>query len=194
MKVSLQMASVQYVHTQRFQAEVVAFVQHFTQLQDVLGRQRAAVEGQAVSRRRRHRHQTPERLRRSPEPVDAVLQVREHPQRASRVLLDIEAGAPVILVPESSSSPRLVVANLGQLRVQNRFLSAGAHGTFSLKDKVEKLTMAHAFFPSLVSHASLALSALTPQLYLLINPLNQLKHLNDQCSLLVHKSKSNILE
>lgn len=48
-KVSLQMASVQYVHTQRFQADVVAFIQHFTQLQDVLGRQRAAVEGQAVS-------------------------------------------------------------------------------------------------------------------------------------------------
>jgi len=48
-KVALQMASVQYVHTQRFQAEVVAFIQHFTQLQDVLGRQRAAIEGQAVS-------------------------------------------------------------------------------------------------------------------------------------------------
>uniref|UniRef100_A0A8C9YSV9 Vacuolar protein sorting 13 homolog D n=1 Tax=Sander lucioperca TaxID=283035 RepID=A0A8C9YSV9_SANLU len=126
-KVSLQMASVQYVHTQRFQAEVVAFIQHFTQLQDVLGRQRAAMEGQAV---------------------------RDHPQRASRVLLDIEAGAPVILIPESSRSPRVIVANLGQLRVQNCFLPAGAHGTFSLRDKVEKLTMAHAFFPSLVSHAA----------------------------------------
>ncbi|CAK6974430.1 intermembrane lipid transfer protein VPS13D isoform X2 [Scomber scombrus] len=121
-KVSLQMASVQYVHTQRFQAEVVAFIQHFTQLQDVLGRQRAAMEGQAV---------------------------RDHPQRASRVLLDIQAGAPVILIPESSRSPRVIVANLGQLRVQNCFLPAGAHGTFSLQDKVEKLTMAHAFFPSL---------------------------------------------
>ncbi|KAI9532529.1 hypothetical protein NQZ68_031231 [Dissostichus eleginoides] len=126
-KVSLQMASVQFVHTQRFQAEVVAFIQHFTQLQDVLGRQRAAMEGQAV---------------------------REHPQRASRVLLDIEAGAPVILIPESSCSPRVIVANLGQLRVQNSFLPAGAHGTFSLRDKVEKLTMAHTFFPSLVSHAA----------------------------------------
>lgn len=48
-RVRLQMASVVYVHTQRFQAEVVAFMQHFTQLQDVLGRQRAAMEGQAVS-------------------------------------------------------------------------------------------------------------------------------------------------
>uniref|UniRef100_A0A3Q0RXJ4 Vacuolar protein sorting 13 homolog D n=1 Tax=Amphilophus citrinellus TaxID=61819 RepID=A0A3Q0RXJ4_AMPCI len=113
-KVCLQMASVQYVHTQRFQAEVVAFIQHFTQLQDVLGRQRAAVEGQLV---------------------------RDQPQRASRVLLDIEAGAPVILIPESSWSPRLIVANLGQLRVKNCFLPAGAPGTFSLRDKVEKLTM-----------------------------------------------------
>ncbi|CAB1336324.1 unnamed protein product [Coregonus sp. 'balchen'] len=95
MKVSLQMASVQYVHTQRFQAEVVAFIQHFTQLQDV----------------------------------------RERPQRASRVLLDIEAGAPVLLIPESSRSPRLIVANLGQLRVHNSFLPAGTHGTFSLRDK-----------------------------------------------------------
>ncbi|XP_030278179.1 vacuolar protein sorting-associated protein 13D isoform X1 [Sparus aurata] len=107
-KVSLQMASVQYVHTQRFQAEVVAFIQHFTQLQDVLGRQRAAMKGQAV---------------------------REHPQRASRVLLDIEAGAPVILIPESSRSPRVIVANLGQLRVQNCFQPAGAHETFSHRDK-----------------------------------------------------------
>ncbi|XP_056131507.1 intermembrane lipid transfer protein VPS13D [Lampris incognitus] len=107
-KVSLQMASVQYVHTQRFQAEVVAFIQHFTQLQDVLGRQRAAMEGQAV---------------------------HEHPQRASRVLLDIEAGAPVLVIPESSRSPRVIVANLGQLRVRNSFLPAGTHGTFSLQDK-----------------------------------------------------------
>ncbi|KAM6924954.1 intermembrane lipid transfer protein VPS13D [Xenentodon cancila] len=121
-RVFLQMASVQYVHTQRFQAELVAFIQHFTQLQDVLGRQRAAVEGQAV---------------------------REKPQRASRVLLDIQAGAPVILIPESSWSPRVIVVNLGQLRVQNHFLPAGTRGTFSLQDKVEKLTMAHAFFPSL---------------------------------------------
>lgn len=80
--------------------------------------------------------------------------VRDQPQRASRLLLDIEAGAPVILIPESSWSPRLIVVNLGQLRVKNHFLPAGAYGTFSLRDKVEKLTMAHVFFPSLVSHAS----------------------------------------
>uniref|UniRef100_A0A8D0BUC4 Vacuolar protein sorting 13 homolog D n=1 Tax=Salvator merianae TaxID=96440 RepID=A0A8D0BUC4_SALMN len=108
MRVSIQMASVQYVHTQRFQAEVVSFIQHFTQLQDVLGRQRAAIEGQAV---------------------------RDQAQRAARILLDIEAGAPVLLVPESSRSNHLIVANLGKLKVKNKFLFAGTSGTFSLKDK-----------------------------------------------------------
>ncbi|XP_040843870.1 vacuolar protein sorting-associated protein 13D isoform X2 [Ochotona curzoniae] len=107
-RVSLQMASVQYVHTQRFQAEVVAFIQHFTQLQDVLGRQRAAIEGQTV---------------------------RDQAQRCPRVLLDIEAGAPVLLIPESSRSNNLIVANLGKLKVKNKFLFAGFPGTFSLQDK-----------------------------------------------------------
>ncbi|XP_043780097.1 vacuolar protein sorting-associated protein 13D isoform X5 [Cervus elaphus] len=107
-RVSLQMASVQYVHTQRFQAEVVAFIQHFTQLQDVLGRQRAAIEGQTV---------------------------RDQAQRCSRVLLDIEAGAPVLLIPESSRSNNLIVANLGKLKVKNKFLFAGFPGTFTLQDK-----------------------------------------------------------
>lgn len=101
-------------------------------------------------------------------PLLGLLQVREHPQRASRVLLDIEAGAPVIVIPESSRSPRVVVANLGQLKVQNRFLSAGAHGTFSLKDKVEKLTMAHAFFPSLVSHFALSCTLPAPWALILV--------------------------
>ncbi|KAM9299302.1 intermembrane lipid transfer protein VPS13D [Gastrophryne carolinensis] len=107
-RVSLRMASVQYVHTQRFQSEVVAFIQHFTQLQDVLGRQRAAIQGQTV---------------------------RDQAQRASRILLDIEAGAPVLVIPESSRSNKLIVANLGKLKVKNRFLFSDSPGTFCLKDK-----------------------------------------------------------
>lgn len=64
-------------------------------------------------------------------------QVRDKAQRASRVLLDIEAGAPVLLIPESSKSNSLIVANLGKLKVKNKFLFAGMQGTFSLKNKVE---------------------------------------------------------
>lgn len=71
----------------------------------------------------------------------SLLQLREHPQRASRILLDIEAGAPVILIPESSQSLKVLVANLGRLRVQNSFVLAGAHGTFSSREEVEQRTV-----------------------------------------------------
>lgn len=46
--VELKMSSIRYVHTNRFQSELVAFCQHFLQLQDVLGRMRAASAGQRV--------------------------------------------------------------------------------------------------------------------------------------------------
>jgi len=62
--------------------------------------------------------------------------VRDQAQRYSRVLLDIEAGAPVLLIPESSRSNNLIVANLGKLKVKNKFLFAGFPGTFTLQDKV----------------------------------------------------------
>lgn len=68
-------------------------------------------------------------------------QVRDKAQRASRVLLDIEAGAPVLLIPESSKSNSLIVANLGKLKVKNKFLFAGMPGTFSLKNKVRTLLL-----------------------------------------------------
>ena len=42
------MSSVWYVHTQRFIMEILAFVQHFNQLQDILGRMRAASDGKKV--------------------------------------------------------------------------------------------------------------------------------------------------
>ena len=48
MRLKLRMASVRYIHTQRFVSETLAFVQHFNQLQDVLGRSRAASAGQKV--------------------------------------------------------------------------------------------------------------------------------------------------
>lgn len=72
--------------------------------------------------------------------------MRDKAQRASRVVLDIEAGAPVLLIPESSKSNHLIVANLGKLKVKNKFLFAGSPGTFSLKDKVTKAALCVVFF------------------------------------------------
>ena len=49
MSLVLRMSSVQYVHTKRFQTELVVFFQHYLQLQEVLGRMRAVSEGNEVS-------------------------------------------------------------------------------------------------------------------------------------------------
>jgi vacuolar protein sorting-associated protein 13D len=47
-RIKLRMSSVWYVHTQRFIMEILAFFQHFNQLQDILGRMRAASDGKKV--------------------------------------------------------------------------------------------------------------------------------------------------
>lgn len=49
MKLKLRMSSVRYTHTNKFQMEILGFAQHFLQLQDVLGRMRAASAGKKVN-------------------------------------------------------------------------------------------------------------------------------------------------
>ncbi|XP_022802556.1 vacuolar protein sorting-associated protein 13D-like isoform X2 [Stylophora pistillata] len=102
MSLKLRMSSVQYVHTKRFQTELVVFFQHYLQLQEVLGRMRAASEGNEVS---------------------------WMIGRGSRVALDVKAGNPVILVPRSAKSSHMLVADLGNLTVNNGFLWEGSPGT-----------------------------------------------------------------
>ena len=47
-QVKIHMSSVRYVHTHRFVQETLSFCQHFLQLQEVLGRIRAASAGKQV--------------------------------------------------------------------------------------------------------------------------------------------------
>ena len=49
----------------------------------------------------------------------------------ARILLDIEAGSPIILVPHSSRTTDVLVADLGTLSVKNCFKFDGDSGTFS---------------------------------------------------------------
>ncbi|XP_041352246.1 vacuolar protein sorting-associated protein 13D-like isoform X2 [Gigantopelta aegis] len=98
----LRMSSVRYIHTNRFQSEVVAFCQNFLQLQDVLGRMRAASAGKKVSDKATH---------------------------GTRMQLDIEAGSPIILIPHSSRTDDVLVVDLGRLRITNSFTFDGEEGT-----------------------------------------------------------------
>ncbi|KFM78297.1 Vacuolar protein sorting-associated protein 13D, partial [Stegodyphus mimosarum] len=100
--IKCQMSSVQYVHTQRFLTEVTAFFRHFNEMQELIRKIRLAASGTVVS-------------------TEAV--------RGSRILLDISAGSPVIVIPQSSSLNDVLVADLGQITVRNMFLPAGSKGT-----------------------------------------------------------------
>ena len=48
MKIKLQMSAVQYIHTKRFQSELMAFVTHFSQIQESLRRMRTIAAGNQV--------------------------------------------------------------------------------------------------------------------------------------------------
>ena len=100
----LQMASVVYIHTQRFYAELTAFFQQFLQHQHVMSRIRVASMGASVS---------------------------ETASRGMRLKLDVEAGSPLLLLPVGASSSRLLIMNLGSMKISNRFCSAGESGTIS---------------------------------------------------------------
>lgn len=104
MRLRLRLASVCYVHTQRFAQELLAFVQNFSQQQDVMGRMRAALAGQKISARA---------------------------PRAARIALDIAAGAPVVLLPHSWLSDRLLIMWLGNFELKNCFLVSGKPGTLA---------------------------------------------------------------
>ncbi|KAL3882451.1 hypothetical protein ACJMK2_028789, partial [Sinanodonta woodiana] len=108
-KLKLRMASVRYVHTNRFQSETLAFCQHFLQLQDVLGRMRAASDGKKINETAFH---------------------------SPRLFLDVEAKSPIIIVPHSSKTADVLVMDLGRFSVKNCFKMDGDEGT--LKDKYAK--------------------------------------------------------
>ena len=91
---------------------MLAFLQHFNQLQDVLGRMRAAHAGKKIA---------------------------ETAQRGSRIRLDIEAGAPIVLVPHSSKTTDILVINMGNLTVKNIFLETGKEGTIAYKRLQEQM-------------------------------------------------------
>uniref|UniRef100_A0A2C9LEM5 UBA domain-containing protein n=1 Tax=Biomphalaria glabrata TaxID=6526 RepID=A0A2C9LEM5_BIOGL len=121
MSLKLRMSSVRYIHTNRFQSELIAFAQNFLQLQDLLGRQRAASVGKKIS---------------------------EIATRGSRILLDIEAVSPILLIPHSSMTNCVLVADLGNLKLKNQFLVDGKSGTLRAKSEASLHSQGSDHYPS----------------------------------------------
>ncbi|KAK5644974.1 hypothetical protein RI129_006274 [Pyrocoelia pectoralis] len=109
-QLKLEMSSVFYVHTKRFVVEIQAFFHHFTQLQSVMHGIRAAATSPKVN------------------------------QNKKRLSIILQAGAPVILLPVSSRSSNLLIADLGRLSLTNVFKYSGdldtlSHGNVAAADK-----------------------------------------------------------
>ncbi|KAM7310382.1 vacuolar protein sorting-associated protein 13D isoform X1 [Ixodes scapularis] len=94
-KVKCEMSSVQMVHTHRFFIEVTDFFADFSELQMLL---RAATAGSKANLEACH---------------------------APRVQVEVTAGSPVIVIPQSHSRPDVLVANLGNLTVSTHFRFVG---------------------------------------------------------------------
>lgn len=104
-KITIDMSSVMYVHTKRFVAEIQAFFNHFTQLQSVMKSIRLATSGQLV---------------------------KDEP---TKLLINLQAHSPIIMLPESSKSTNILIVDLGQLLVRNSFKHSGDEGTISMDSK-----------------------------------------------------------
>ena len=110
MRLKIKMASVIYIHTQRFATELIHVIQQFSQLQTIVEKWRAIRAGQNVYEN----------------------------MRGTRVSLSVCAGSPVIFLPlcgEVGSGDKMLVADLGLLEISNKFLWAGDKGTIS---KIER--------------------------------------------------------
>lgn len=89
----IKMSSVRYVHTKRFIAEIQAFVTEFQGLQ------------------------APTLIRK----IKSSESRTNFEQRPAQLRLSIKAGSPMILLPLSAKSNRVIVADLGEFSLENSF-------------------------------------------------------------------------
>ena len=113
-EVMLKMASITYVHTQRFWSVLMDFFNQFQQLQETLNTHRS-------SDQRKEKHQQ----------SVGFLPPAWGTGRGSRIKLNIEADSPMLVLPMSSSSTQVLMADLGFLEINNSFQFAGDQGTIS---------------------------------------------------------------
>ena len=107
------MASITYVHTQWFWSVLMEFFNQFQQLQETLNSHRISSNRQGKQN-----------------PV-SFTPLTFGTGRGSRIKLSILADSPLLVLPMSSSSTKVILADLGFLEISNCFQFAGDEGTIS---------------------------------------------------------------
>ncbi|XP_051053816.1 intermembrane lipid transfer protein VPS13C isoform X2 [Phodopus roborovskii] len=96
-KLSLKVGCIQIVYVHKFFMSLLNFLNNFQTAKEAL----SSATVQAAER--------------------AASSVKDLAQKSFRLLMDIDLKAPVITIPQSSVSPNAVIADLGLIRVENKF-------------------------------------------------------------------------
>ncbi|KAM6944423.1 intermembrane lipid transfer protein VPS13A isoform 1-T1 [Lycodopsis pacificus] len=95
--VTLTVGCIQVIFLNKFVSSMLAFVNNFQEAKEALAEVTVQAAGKAASG------------------------VKELAERSTRIALNVDFKAPIIFLPQSSSSSNVIVADLGLLSVKNRF-------------------------------------------------------------------------
>ncbi|KAG7239597.1 hypothetical protein INR49_028749 [Caranx melampygus] len=113
-KVTMRLGCIQIVYLHKFLMSLLTFVDNFQTAKEAL----SAATAQAAEK--------------------AASSVRDFAQKSFRLSMDIKLKAPLIIIPQSSTSHNAVVVDLGLITVENSFSLLPAEG-FPLPAVVEKM-------------------------------------------------------
>uniref|UniRef100_A0A8C4LBK7 Vacuolar protein sorting 13 homolog C n=1 Tax=Equus asinus asinus TaxID=83772 RepID=A0A8C4LBK7_EQUAS len=115
-KLSLKVGCIQIVYVHKFFMSLLNFLNNFQTAKEAL----SAATVQAAER--------------------AASSMKDLAQKSFRLLMDINLKAPVIIIPQSSVSPNAVIADLGLIRVENKF-SLVSVGHYSFPPVIDKMNI-----------------------------------------------------
>ncbi|NXQ30935.1 VP13C protein, partial [Alaudala cheleensis] len=112
--VCLKVGCIQLVYLHKFLMSLLTFLNNFQTAKETL----SAATVQAAEK--------------------AATSVKDLAQRSFRLAMDIHLKAPVIVIPQSSTSPNAIVIDLGLIQVQNQFVLVSSEGS-SLPPVIDKM-------------------------------------------------------
>ncbi|KAM8907413.1 intermembrane lipid transfer protein VPS13C [Lycaon pictus] len=115
-KLSLKVGCIQIVYLHKFFLSLLNFLNNFQTAKEAL----SSATVQAAER--------------------AASSMKDLAQKSFRLLMDINLKAPVIIIPQSSVSPNAIVADLGLIRVENKF-SLVPMEHYSLPPVIDKMNI-----------------------------------------------------
>ncbi|XP_078809182.1 intermembrane lipid transfer protein VPS13A isoform X3 [Oryzias latipes] len=115
--VTLTVGCIQVIFLNKFLDSILAFINNFQMAKEAI----AEVTVQAAEK--------------------AASGVKELSERSTRISLEVHFNAPVIFLPQSSSSSNVIVADLGKLSVKNRFVKQPFKSDSTIPPVVDKMTV-----------------------------------------------------